>query len=97
MSHSTHVGFNWPDTAVLEEAIFAEHTFPPVLWSGQKATYSSRRLLYFPRALMVDMSSLIADDALGVGNNPNPISLVRSANGICGYTMPFRIIPDLSE
>ena len=35
--------------------------------------------------------------ALGVGNNPDPITPVRGTNGASGYTMPFRIIPERSE
>lgn len=32
-----------------------------------------------------------------MGNNPDPIPLVRRTNGARGYTMPFRIIPERSE
>jgi hypothetical protein len=30
-----------------------------------------------------------------VGNNPDPVPLVTSANEGSGYAMPFRVIPDL--
>jgi hypothetical protein len=35
--------------------------------------------------------------ATDVGNNPDPVSPVRSTNGGSGYTMPLRIIPERSE
>ena len=35
--------------------------------------------------------------AVVVGNNPDTVPLVRSANGGSGYTIPERVIPDLSE
>jgi len=35
--------------------------------------------------------------ASGVGNNPNPVSLVRGANGARRNAMPFRVIPDLGQ
>jgi hypothetical protein len=34
---------------------------------------------------------------LGVGNDPDPVPAVRSANGGSGYTVPLRIIPERSE
>ena len=35
--------------------------------------------------------------AVGVGNDPDSIPSVRSANGGSGYTMPFSIIPERSD
>jgi hypothetical protein len=34
---------------------------------------------------------------VGVGHDPDAVALVRGAKGGCGYTVPFRIIPDLRE
>jgi hypothetical protein len=34
---------------------------------------------------------------VGVGHDPDAVPAVRSANGGSGNTVPFRVIPDLSE
>jgi hypothetical protein len=36
-------------------------------------------------------------DALGVGNNPNPVASVRGTNGESWYAMPVRIIPERGQ
>ena len=43
------------------------------------------------------MVAAIAVQALGVGHDPDPVPLVRGTNGGSGYTVPFRIVPDLSK
>src|SRR5690606_41646964 len=35
--------------------------------------------------------------AVGVGNNPDAVSLVRGANGASRYAVPFRVIPALGQ
>ena len=35
--------------------------------------------------------------ALGVGNNPNPVSLMRRTNVGSWNAVPFRVIPDLGQ
>src|SRR5690606_3621870 len=35
--------------------------------------------------------------AVGVGNNPDPVSLVRGANGCSWYAVPLRVIPALGQ
>jgi hypothetical protein len=35
--------------------------------------------------------------ASGVGNNPDPVSLVRGANGGRWYAIPFRIVPERGQ
>ena len=43
------------------------------------------------------LDALPMSDATGVGNNPDPISVMVRAKFGSGYTVPLRIIPDLGN
>jgi hypothetical protein len=44
-----------------------------------------------------DIDSLLWSVAVGVGNNPYAVALMRGANGGSRYAMPFRIKPERGQ
>ena len=82
MSHSTHIGLN----------------FPPIADASVNATASSRRDLYgLPLAnfrAKFETSSFIALDDRGVGHDDDPVASVIGSHAGRGNNAPFRVIPD---
>jgi hypothetical protein len=86
------------DIPVFERPTFAKSGPAAVAFGvGQSATIIPRST-FFPRAnsriapfaVLVDFDPSLD---LGVGNEPDPVTSVRGANGCCWDTIPDRIIP----
>ena len=102
MSHSTHVGFRQPPTAVAKPSPdVAEHPAIVIAILRRRRPHHTSRnpiclctpSLRVARSL-VDLGRQPVVHAPGVGHDPDPVASVRRTNGGSRNTVPFRIIPE---
>ena len=96
MGHSTHVGFNAPDTSIPRlRAAFLWFVPPPIVIPDTLGVGHSALLAIVPSCPGRPLP--FQSRATGVGNNEHPVPEVGSSHGSSGYTAPFRIVPERDQ